>query len=79
MVMATARGGVSTSEMRAMSLYFNTMPVIVVNGAYAARGRLFSLLHEYAHLLLHTGGYATPSRTLRQPRQTGSWKAGAMA
>jgi len=56
MVMATARGGVSTSEMRAMSLYFDTMPVIVVNGADAVRGRLFSLMHEYAHLLLHTGG-----------------------
>jgi Zn-dependent peptidase ImmA (M78 family) len=56
MVMATARGGVPPSEMRAMSLYFDLLPVIVVNGADAARGRLFSLLHEYAHLLLHTGG-----------------------
>lgn len=56
MVMATARGGVSPSEMRAMSLYFDVLPVIVVNGADAARGRLFSLMHEYAHLLLHAGG-----------------------
>jgi Zn-dependent peptidase ImmA (M78 family) len=56
MVMATARGGVSPAEMRAMSLYFDVLPVIVVNGADAARGRLFSLLHEYAHLLLHTEG-----------------------
>lgn len=56
MVMATARGGVLPSEMRAMSLYFDVLPVIAVNGADAARGRLFSLIHEYAHLLLHTGG-----------------------
>lgn len=56
MVMATARGGVSPSEMRAMSLYSDVLPVIVVNGADAVRGRLFSLMHEYAHLLLHTGG-----------------------
>ena len=42
--------------MRAFSLYFDTLPVIVVNGADAPRGRLFSLLHEYAHLLLHTAG-----------------------
>jgi Zn-dependent peptidase ImmA (M78 family) len=56
MAMATARGSVSPSEMRAMSLYFDVLPVIVVNGADAPRGRLFSLIHEYAHLLLHTGG-----------------------
>ncbi len=42
--------------MRAFSLYFDVLPVIVVNGADWARGRLFSLLHEYAHLLLHSEG-----------------------
>lgn len=56
MVMATARGRVSPLEMRALSLYFDVMPVVVVNGADAPRGRLFSLVHEYAHLLLHTEG-----------------------
>jgi Zn-dependent peptidase ImmA (M78 family) len=42
--------------MRAFSLYFDVLPVIVVNGSDTPRGRLFSLLHEYAHLLLRTGG-----------------------
>lgn len=42
--------------MRACSLYLDVLPVIMVNGADAVTGRLFSLLHEYAHLLLHTGG-----------------------
>ncbi|MFF7994189.1 ImmA/IrrE family metallo-endopeptidase [Kitasatospora xanthocidica] len=56
LVMATHGGKVKTREMRAFSLYFETMPVIMLNGADSARGRLFSLLHEYAHLLLHTGG-----------------------
>jgi Zn-dependent peptidase ImmA (M78 family) len=56
MVLASAGGRVMTSEMRAFSLYFDVLPVIVVNGADAPRGRLFSLLHEYAHLLLHTAG-----------------------
>lgn len=56
LVMATAGGRVEVSEMRGFSLYFDTVPVIMVNGSDAARGRLFSLLHEYAHLLLHTGG-----------------------
>ena len=56
MVMATAGGRVPQEEMRAFSLYFDTLPVVVVNGADSPRGRLFSLLHEYAHLLLHTEG-----------------------
>lgn len=56
LVLATARGGVSTQEMRAFSLYFDQLPVIVVNGADGPRARLFSLLHEYVHLLLHTAG-----------------------
>jgi Zn-dependent peptidase ImmA (M78 family) len=56
MVLASAGGRVPLSEMRAFSLYFDTLPVIVVNGADAPRGRLFSLLHEYAHLLLHSAG-----------------------
>ncbi len=56
LVLATSGGGVSPSEMRAFSLYFDVLPVIMVNGSDRPRGRLFSLLHEYAHLLLHTGG-----------------------
>jgi Zn-dependent peptidase ImmA (M78 family)/transcriptional regulator with XRE-family HTH domain len=56
LVLATAGGQVDPAEARALSLYFDEYPVIMVNGADSARGRLFSLLHEYAHLLLHTGG-----------------------
>lgn len=56
LVLATSRGGVATSEMRAFSLYYDILPVIVVNGSDSPRGRLFSLLHEYVHLLLHTAG-----------------------
>jgi len=56
LIMATSGGRVTTTEMRAFSLYYDALPVIMVNGSDAARGRLFSLLHEYAHLLLHTSG-----------------------
>ena len=56
LLMATTGGRVQVGEMRAFSLYFDLVPVIVVNGADSPRGRLFSLLHEYAHLLLHTEG-----------------------
>lgn len=54
--MATSGVGVSISEMRAFSLYYDVLPVIMVNGSDTPRGRLFFLLHQYAHLLLHTGG-----------------------
>ncbi|MFE6620294.1 XRE family transcriptional regulator [Streptomyces sp. NPDC057740] len=65
LVMATSGGKVSPKEMRALSLHFETLPVIMVNGADSARGRLFSLLHEYAHLLLHTGGLCDTISDLR--------------
>ncbi|MEW1828990.1 XRE family transcriptional regulator [Streptomyces sp. NPDC088196] len=56
LVLTSSGGKVERREMRAFSLYFDQVPVIMVNGADYARGRLFSLLHEYAHLLLHTAG-----------------------
>lgn len=56
LVLATAGGRVEPSETRGLSLFFDVVPVVMVNGADAPRGRLFTLLHEYAHLLLHTGG-----------------------
>lgn len=72
MVMQTAGGHVEPHEMRAFSLYFDVLPVIVLNGADWPRGRLFSLLHEYAHLLLHTSGLCdttTDTRALTENRQ----------
>lgn len=56
LVMSTERGQVPVEEMRAFSVFFDLVPVIMLNGTDATRGRLFSLLHEYAHLLLHTEG-----------------------
>jgi Zn-dependent peptidase ImmA (M78 family) len=56
LVMSTEGGRVDPDEMRAFSLYADGVPVIVLNGADAVRGRLFSLIHEYAHLLLETAG-----------------------
>lgn len=56
LVMATSGGKISTKEMRGLSLYFDALPVVMLNGSDAPRGRLFSLIHEYAHLLLRTDG-----------------------
>ncbi|MCZ4534247.1 XRE family transcriptional regulator [Gordonia terrae] len=56
LVLATRGGRVEVDEMRGMSLYFDVLPVIVLNGSDHARPRLFSLLHEFAHLATRTEG-----------------------
>ena len=43
-------------EMRGVSLPFEHLPVIVVNGADSPNGRSFTLLHELTHLFLRQGG-----------------------
>jgi Zn-dependent peptidase ImmA (M78 family)/DNA-binding XRE family transcriptional regulator len=43
---------VTVEEMRGLSLFQDTLPIILVNSADAMRGRIFSLLHELGHLLL---------------------------
>lgn len=72
LVLHTQGGFVERKEMRAFSLYFEGVPVIVLNGADWVRGRLFSLIHEYAHLLLHTGGLCdtkTDARAVSEDRR----------
>ncbi len=56
LVLATKGGRVDVKEMRGMSIYFDVLPVIVLNGSDHVRPRLFSLLHEFAHLAIHTEG-----------------------
>lgn len=65
LVMSTEGGDVQADEMRAFSLYFDEVPVIMLNGADATRGRLFSMLHEYVHLLLHTEGLCDTTTDMR--------------
>jgi Zn-dependent peptidase ImmA (M78 family) len=65
LVMATERSRVPVDEMRGFSLYFDEVPVIMLNGADAPRGRMFSLLHEYVHLLLHTEGLCDTTTDMR--------------
>lgn len=47
---------IELSEMRGFSLYNAIVPVIVLNAKDSPRGRLFTLLHEFAHLLLRADG-----------------------
>ncbi|HEV2975014.1 MAG TPA: ImmA/IrrE family metallo-endopeptidase [Solirubrobacteraceae bacterium] len=40
-------------EMRGFSISTDRLPVIVRNSGDVPRGRIFTLLHEFAHVLLH--------------------------
>ena len=44
------------TEARGFSLSFDVVPVIVLNSQESVRGRIFTLMHELAHLLLRSGG-----------------------
>ena len=48
--------GVEISEMRGFAISDQPLPVIVVNSKDSLKGRIFSLLHELAHILLGDSG-----------------------
>lgn len=50
---------VEMDEMRGTCIPDQPLPVILINGKDAPHGRIFSLLHEFAHVLLHAGGHQT--------------------
>lgn len=58
-VLVFQSSGVTLEEMRGTCIPDQPLPVIVVNGKDAPHGRIFSLLHEFAHILLHNGGHQT--------------------
>ena len=47
---------VNVKSMRGFSLGEGTCPVVAVNGADWPRGKVFTLLHELAHIGFHTSG-----------------------
>jgi Zn-dependent peptidase ImmA (M78 family) len=47
---------VSTNEMRGFSVFHEPLPIIAVNQKDSFSGRLFSLVHEFTHLILREGG-----------------------
>ena len=55
-VLVLRTSDVPISEMRGFSLGSGPVPVIVVNALDWPRGQLFTLLHEYGHLMLREGG-----------------------
>ena len=49
----------SFKEIRGASSYYPEYPWILINSQESPRGKLFTLGHELAHLLLHGGGICT--------------------
>ena len=48
--------GVDLSVFRGLSIQHDVLPVILLNGADSANGRVFTLFHEVAHLANRTSG-----------------------
>ncbi len=55
-VMVFQASNVDVEEMRGFSLALTPLPVIVLNIKDPVRARIFTLLHEFAHLMLREGG-----------------------
>lgn len=56
---------VGVEDMRGFSLSEPEYPVIVLNGGDRPRARVFTLMHEFVHLLLNAGGVCDPLRDFR--------------
>jgi transcriptional regulator with XRE-family HTH domain len=56
-ILVTQVAGINLDEMRGYSISDEPFPVIVLNGKDSSRGRVFSLIHELVHILLHAGGF----------------------
>lgn len=48
--------GVEVAEMRGFSMHETPLPVVVVNPKDTPTGRIFSMLHEFVHVMLHQTG-----------------------
>ena len=58
-VLVFQTSGVELNEMRGTSVPDGPLPVIVLNSADALHGRIFTLIHEFIHLLFANAGYQT--------------------
>lgn len=58
-VLVFQASAVQMEEMRGTCIPDQPLPVILLNSKDAPHGRIFSLLHEFAHVLLHAGGHQT--------------------
>lgn len=58
-VLVFQASGISLDEMRGTCIPDQPLPTILLNSKDAPHGRIFTLIHEYAHVLLHAAGHAS--------------------
>jgi Zn-dependent peptidase ImmA (M78 family)/DNA-binding XRE family transcriptional regulator len=58
-VLVFQAGKIDLREMRGISIPGGPLPVILLNSADSPHGRIFTLLHEFIHILLTKGGHRT--------------------
>jgi Zn-dependent peptidase ImmA (M78 family) len=58
---------VDVAEMRGFSIAGEPLPVVVANIKDAPRGRVFTMLHEFVHLMLHEEGLCDLSEHVSVP------------
>jgi Zn-dependent peptidase ImmA (M78 family) len=55
-ILVSQYSGVTVSEARGFSIADRPLPLIAINAGDSPRGRIFTLMHEVAHLVLNLGG-----------------------
>lgn len=64
-VLVFQTGEVSVEEIRGTSIPRSPLPLILLNSSDAPHGRIFTMLHEFAHILLSNGGHESASMAAR--------------
>lgn len=64
-ILVTQVGKIPLREMRALSIGESPLPVIALNSKDMPNGKIFSLLHELTHILLHQSGICQWDNTSR--------------
>ena len=70
-----AQAGFPLGEAKGFAMVGEGPPVIVINSADAIGSRVFTLLHEYAHVLLAGGSLCRPALEILESDGSGSGKA----
>lgn len=60
-VLAFQTKEVDRDEMLGACIFFDTLPIIIVNGKYHPNSKVFTLMHELAHLCLGASGVSAQS------------------
>ena len=58
-IMVAQISGVEISEMKGLSIYFDSVPIIAINNKDYDRSKVFSLFHELAHIFRRSSSLCT--------------------